>query len=178
MDAHAENDESLKTNSIIICSECQIPSNRHDSTAHDILRAHPHYKPGQYLDKNDESCNSSWHDWVEVEYDDCVACGKLLLWCWIEFLNIEVDNDIYAMVQTLTGQGSNLNNITVLQKYDSMPADDDAIYLIRSNSIKSVAYVLPSIKHSDTNRSNYNSYFSSKENDNKHFMIMKPVELW
>ena len=178
MDAHAENDESLKTNSIIICSECQIPSNRHDSTAHDILRAHPHYKPGQYLDKNDESCNSSWHDWVEVEYDDCVACGKLLLWCWIEFLNIEVDNDIYAMVQTLTGQGSNLNNITVLQKYDSMPADDDAIYLIRSNSIKSVAYVLPSIKHSDTNRSNYNSYFSSKENDNKHFMIIKPVELW
>ena len=82
------------------------------------------------------------------------------------------------MVQTLTGQGCNLNNITVLQKYNSMPADDDAIYLIRSNSIKSVAYVLPSIKHSDTNRSNYNLYFSSKENDNKHFMIIKPVELW
>ena len=66
IDVHLDEDDILKINCIIICSECKIPSNRHDSTGHNILRAHPHYKPGQFLDKNDESYNSSWHDWVEV----------------------------------------------------------------------------------------------------------------
>ena len=159
-------------------NKCFVIINRYDSTAHDVLRSHPHYKPGKFLDKNDESCNFVWHDWVEVQYHNCVACGKLLLWCWIEFLSDDVENNIYAMVQTLTGGGRNLSDVTVLEKYDSMPVDENDIYLVPSISIKSVAYVLPSIKHSDTDQTNFNLYFSSNPNQNKHFMIIKPVKLW
>ena len=65
IDEHSVEDDTLNTNCIIICSECKIPSNRHDSTEHNIFRDHPNYKPGQYWDKN-ESYNSSWHNWVEV----------------------------------------------------------------------------------------------------------------
>ena len=44
IDKDAEQDKSLKTNNIIICSECKVPSNRHDNTAYDIIRSHPNYK--------------------------------------------------------------------------------------------------------------------------------------
>ena len=54
IDSDAEKDDRLKTNSIIICSECKIPSNRYNNTTHDILRAHPHYRPGQNLDNSKE----------------------------------------------------------------------------------------------------------------------------
>ena len=80
----AEQTTDFKTNSITICSECKVPSNRYNNTAYDILRAHPHYRPGHYLENNKDAKGTSWHDWVEVEYDvGGNACGKLLLWCWI-----------------------------------------------------------------------------------------------
>ena len=105
MDSDAEKDDRLKTNRIIIWSKCNIPSNRYNNTTHDILRDHLHYRPGQNLDNSKEMEASSWHDWVEVQYDTGVACGKLLLWCWNEFPSAEISNSSYAMVQTLTGQG-------------------------------------------------------------------------
>ena len=82
------------------------------------------------------------------------------------------------MVQNLSGRGRSLSDVTVLEKYDSMSGDENDIYFVPSISIKSVAYVLPSINHSDTDRTDFNLYFSSNPNQKKHFIIIKPVELW
>ena len=178
IDLDAEDDDRLKTNSIIICSECKIPSNRYNNTTHDILQAHPHYRPGQNLDNSKERDASPWHDWVEVQYDTGIACGKVLLWCWIEFPSEEISNSSYAMVQTLTGQGREITGLTVLGTYDSIVTDEEEIQLIPCSAVKSVAYVLPSIRHDDTNRSEYHKYFSTNQDENKNFMIINPVELW
>ena len=74
------------------------------------------------------------------------------MWCWIEFLSDNVVNNSYAMIQTLSGIGSNLSDVTVLEKYDSMSGDENDIYFVLSISIKSVEYILLFINHSDTDR--------------------------
>ena len=179
IDEDAEADPSFKTNSITICSECKVPSNRYDNTVYDILRAHPHCRPGHYHENNLDAKGTSWHDWVEVEYDvGGDACGKVLLWCWIEFTSEEVRDQSYAMVETLSGQGKKLDEITVLDTFDVMVAEPHQIQFIPCSAIKSVVYVLPSIDHNDTNRCEYNKYFCDDLHHSKHFMVINPVELW
>ena len=121
---------------------------------------------------------SPWNYWVEVQYDTGVACGKVLLWCWIEFPNKEISNSSYVMVQTLTGQGREITGLTVLGTYDSIVTGEEEIQLIPCAAVKSVAYVLPSIRHEDTSRSKYHTYFCTNQDENKNFMIINPVELW
>ena len=178
IDSDAAQDNSLKTNSIVICSECKIPSNRYDNTAYDILRAHPHYRPGQNLDNSSEQKSSPWHDWAEVEYESGVACGKILLWCWIEFCSMEMNNQSYAMVQTLTGSGKQIKELTILESYDSIVIGPHQIQFIPCAAIKSVAYVLPSIDHDNRNCTEYDEYFCANQDENKHFIIIKPIEFW
>ena len=82
------------------------------------------------------------------------------------------------MVQTLTGQGREITGLTVLDKYDAMVTDEEEIQFIPCASVKSVAYVLPSINHNDQNRSEYHKYFCINQDENQNFMIINPVELW
>ena len=177
IDNDTEKDDSLKTISIVICSECKIPSNRYDNTAYDIIRAHPNYKPRQHLDNNSEMKHSAWHDWVEVEYETGIACGRVLLWCWIQFLG-NTNDQSYAMVQTLTGQGKKIKDLSIFESYDSIMSNPHRIQFVPCTAIRSVAYVLPCIDHNNVNRTEYKKYFLADHNQNRHFMIIKPVELW
>ena len=177
IDSDAEQDESLKTINILICSECKIPSNRYDNTAHDIIRAHPRYKAGQQLDNNSEIKHSAWHDWVEVEYETGIACGRVLLWCWIYFFD-NTNNQSYAMVQTLTGKGDKMKDLSIFESHDCIMPNPHQIQFIPCTAIRSVAYVLPCIDHTNANRDEYKKYFNADHNQNRHFMVIKPVELW
>ena len=104
IDSDAEQDSSLKTNCIIVCSECKVPSNRYNTTASDIIRAHSNYQPNTSSEDQTHETKSPWHDWVDVEYHNGSACGRVLLWCWIHFINRSLDQG-YVLIQTLTGNG-------------------------------------------------------------------------
>ena len=99
-------------------------------------------------------------------------------YCGVEFISEEVRDQSYAMVQTLSGQGKKLDQITVLDTFDVMVAKPHQTQFIPCSGIKSVAYVLPSIDYNDTNRCDYIQYFCDDQHHSKHFMVIEPVELW
>ena len=177
MDEDADDDENLRTNDIVICSECKVPSNRHDETAVDIIRAHPNFKPGNNNLNENISLTSPWHDWVEVEYEDGVACGKVMVWCWIHFDGNQTDQH-YGLVQTLTGSRSKVKNLTIVDTYDRFVEGRDQIQFVPGSAIKSVAYVLPSIDYSDKDRKNYDQYFQSNLLNNSNFVVIKDIKSW
>lgn len=178
IDNDAEQNKSLRTKSIIICSECKVPSNRHCNNAYDIIRAHPNYRPGGNLNISSDSNPSKWHDWVEVEYHSGTVCGRVLLWCWIQFTDKSIVDQSYAMIQTLSGKGKEVDYLTICQCYDQIVEGPHQFQFVPGTAIKSVAYVLPSININDKNRSTYSQYFDTDPNNNRYFMVIKPVELW
>ena len=115
---------------------------------------------------------------MEVEYDSGIACGKVLLWCWIHFQQEDIVDQSYAMIQTLTGKGKKLAHISICQSYDSFTTGPHQFQFVPGSAIKSVAYVLPCIDHNDTNRTTFPNYFHNSLDCNRHFMVIKPVELW
>ena len=178
IDSDIQQNSSLHTQCITICSECKVPSNRHDNTARDIIRAHPNYRSGDKLDNSKDEEGSPWHDWVEVEYQCGPVCGKVLLWCWIHFTSVDEVDQNYALVQTLKGEGKSLRHISICQSCDSFDYGSNEIQFVPGNAVKSVAYVLPSINHEDSDRDNYDQYFNHSPYKNRHFMVIKPVESW
>ena len=177
IDSDCENNEDLKTQKIVVFSECKVPSSRHNNTAYDIIRAHPNYRPGHNIDHSSSETKAPWHDWVEVEYHSGIACGRVMLLCWIHFADSSLDQS-YAMINTLTGKGKSLRNMEVCQSCDKFAPGQHMLQFVPVMAIKSVAYVLPSIDKDDPDRSNYNQYFQTVCEKNSHFMVVQPVEKW
>ena len=98
-----------------------------------------------------------------------------MLWCWIKNCKDTIDQS-YTMVQILIGSGK-INNFSILESNDSLIIGAHQIQFIPCTAIKSVVYVLPSIDHGDTDRTEYDKYFHIDQEKNKHFMVIKPVEM-
>ena len=86
-------------------------------------------------------------------------------------------NQSYAMIQTFTGQEKELAHMSICQSYDSFTPGLHQFQFVPGTAIKSVAYVIPCIDHKDTNRTMYHVYFHNTLDHNRHFMVIKPVEL-
>ena len=115
---------------------------------------------------------------MEVEYHKGTVCGRVLLWCWIQFTDESTVDQNYAMIQTLSGKGKEVDYLTICQCYDHIIEGPHQFQFVPGTAIKSVAYVLPSIDINDKNRTTYGKYFDTDSNNNRCFMVIKPVELW
>ena len=79
IDAHFEEDESLKTNCIIICSECKIPSNRHDSTPPVVINWLSHTALHMYVHQYYALCKQRRWKWKSTNGRGSVSATEDLM---------------------------------------------------------------------------------------------------